>query len=55
MAHTQAICRAEGIPRITWSMYKPNRTARLFYERMGAETVEDLDFMYLTVDDCSGN
>ena len=49
MAHAQSICRESQATEILWSVYKPNRTAHDFYKRLGAELIDDLDYMYLKV------
>jgi GNAT superfamily N-acetyltransferase len=39
-------CRAIGGCGLLWSVYKPNRMAAEFYRRIGARTIDDLDFMW---------
>jgi GNAT superfamily N-acetyltransferase len=50
MARACSICRDDGLPEMLWSVYKPNRPAKRFYERLGAKVVDDLDFMHLEFD-----
>ena len=42
--------RAIGACGLFWSVYKPNKTAIAFYRRLGAKTVEYLDFMWWPAD-----
>ncbi len=46
MEAAMAHCRAIGGCGLFWSVYKPNRLAAEFYRRIGARTIEDLDFMW---------
>lgn len=50
MARGRSICRECGAIRMLWSVHKANRSAKRFYERLGAEIVDDLDFMCLDLD-----
>ena len=42
--------RVTGARGLFWSVYKPNKTAIAFYRRLGAKTVEYLDFMWWPAD-----
>jgi hypothetical protein len=33
-----------------WSVYKPNRATREFYEKLGAKILDDEDHMYIEVE-----
>jgi len=50
MAHAKSICRDANATEILWSVYKPNQAARKFYQHLGAEIIDDLDYMYLKVE-----
>jgi GNAT superfamily N-acetyltransferase len=54
MASAQSICRDSEAMEIVWSVYKPNHAAHQFYERRGAELVDDLDYMHLKVESQNG-
>jgi len=43
------LCREAGGHELLWTVYKPNKLAFDFYERLGAEYVKDLKFMYWPV------
>jgi ribosomal protein S18 acetylase RimI-like enzyme len=43
------ICREAGGHGLFWAVYLPNRLAKAFYERLGAEYVKALEFMYWPV------
>ena len=49
MERTREVCRAAGGGGLTWSVFKPNKLAAGFYERLGAEWIRDLDFMWWDV------
>lgn len=49
MARACSICRDRGATEMLWSVYRPNRPAKRFYEGLGATVVDDLDFMRLAV------
>ena len=51
MARAREICRAAGGGGLFWAVYRPNKLAAGFYERLGAEPVRDLDFMWWAVED----
>lgn len=46
MERAQDVCRAAGGGGLTWSVFKPNKLAAQFYERLGAEWIRELDFMW---------
>ena len=50
MKHAQTICIKSNAEEINWSVYKPNRAAREFYEKLGAKLLDDEDFMYIEVE-----
>jgi ribosomal protein S18 acetylase RimI-like enzyme len=50
MAHAKSICHDADATEILWSVYKPNQAARKFYQRLGAEIIDDLDYMFLKVE-----
>jgi ribosomal protein S18 acetylase RimI-like enzyme len=45
MLKAAEICREAGGSELVWAVYKPNRLAAEFYERLGAKYIEDLHFM----------
>jgi len=49
MAAAMEHCRRIGGCGLTWSVYRPNRLAFDFYRSLGAQPIEDLDFMWLPV------
>jgi GNAT superfamily N-acetyltransferase len=50
MKHAKAICTKTNLKEIVWSVYKPNRAAREFYESLGASLDDGADYMYLEVE-----
>jgi len=50
MEMAQEVCRSTGGKEICWSVYKSNTPAYDFYARLGANLVDDEDFMYLAVE-----
>ena len=50
MKCAQAICTKSNAKEIVWSVYKPNRAARDFYEKLDAKLDDDADYMYLEVE-----
>ncbi len=50
MTEAQMICREENVREMLWSVYKPNKLARGFYDHLGAELIDDLDYMHIKVD-----
>jgi ribosomal protein S18 acetylase RimI-like enzyme len=50
MARAKSICHDADATEILWSVYKPNQAARKFYQRLGAEIIDDLDYMFLKVE-----
>ena len=49
MKRAVEICKESNVKEIVWSVYKPNRGAHDFYEKLGAEIDDDADYMYLEV------
>jgi GNAT superfamily N-acetyltransferase len=49
MEAAAAKARAMGAAELIWSVYIPNALAACFYERLGAKTIDDLQFMHLRV------
>jgi GNAT superfamily N-acetyltransferase len=47
MSAAMAHCRSLGGCGLFWSVFKPNKTALVFYRGLGATTNETLDFMWL--------
>ncbi len=47
MSAAMADCRAIDGYGLLWSVFKPNIAAAAFYRRLGAQVIDDLDFMYL--------
>lgn len=45
MLKAAEICREAGGSELVWAVYKPNKRAAEFYERLGANYIEDLHFM----------
>ena len=41
---------ARGARRLIWAVFKPNRLAYDFYHRLGAERIDDLDWMTLSLE-----
>jgi ribosomal protein S18 acetylase RimI-like enzyme len=50
MKRAKAICIKSNAKEIVWSVYKPNRSARDFYEKLDAKMDDDADHMYLEVE-----
>jgi GNAT superfamily N-acetyltransferase len=42
--------RQGGARQLLWAVFRPNKLARDFYQRIGGQAVEDLDWMYLNLD-----
>ena len=51
MKRAGEICTAAGGKRLFWSVYSPNRPAFKFYERLGAQYLKDMEYMYLPLED----
>lgn len=49
MLRAADLCREAGGSELVWAVYKPNRLAAEFYERLGAKYIEDLNFMVWAV------
>lgn len=50
MDRVREICVAAGGGGLVWSVYKPNKLAARFYQRLGARWIEDLDFMWWEIE-----
>lgn len=50
MKHAKAICTKSNAKEIVWSVYKPNRAAREFYEKLDAKMDDAADYMYVEVE-----
>lgn len=49
MREAARIGREKNATLLFWAVYKPNRLAAGFYERLGARNLRDLDFMTIEV------
>jgi GNAT superfamily N-acetyltransferase len=49
MQHVADIGRRSAVADLVWSVYKPNKLAHGFYARLGAQYIDDLDYMYLEI------
>ncbi len=49
MERARGICRDADGGGLVWSVYKPNKLAAGFYERLGATWIRDLDLMWWEV------
>jgi GNAT superfamily N-acetyltransferase len=49
MEHAKELARVRGAGELFWSVYEPNKGAEKFYQRLGAEKVEDVFFMTLKI------
>ena len=54
MKRAGEICTATGGKRLFWSVYSPNRPAFEFYERLGAQYLQDMEYMYLPLEGETG-
>lgn len=45
MLQAAKLGREAGVSELVWAVYKPNKLAAEFYERLGAEYIDDLYFM----------
>jgi len=54
MKRAGEICTAAGGKRLFWSVYSPNRPALDFYERLGAQYLKDMEYMYLPLEGETG-
>jgi ribosomal protein S18 acetylase RimI-like enzyme len=50
MKRAKEICTKSNVKEIVWSVYKPNRAARDFYDKLDAKLDDDADYMYLEVE-----
>lgn len=49
MIRAADICREMGGQALFWPVYAPNKMAAAFYEKLGAQFIKDLNFMYWSV------
>jgi GNAT superfamily N-acetyltransferase len=49
MARAAQICHERGGTELIWGVYRGNMAARAFYERLGAQALDDVEFMSLPV------
>lgn len=49
MNRAAEICRDAGGSQLTWSVHPRNAIARRFYEKLGARTTREVDFMHWRV------
>lgn len=49
MLRAADIARDASAAELFWAVYKPNTSATKFYKRLGAELIDDLDFMRWSV------
>lgn len=49
MGRAAEICREQGGAELFWAVYAKNKEALAFYQRLGAEELQDLRFMTLKV------
>lgn len=54
MAAAAEQARRKGAPELIWAVFKPNRLAADFYERLGAEYFRELEFMHIPARDIAG-
>lgn len=47
MTRAREQCRAAGGKDLLWAVYKPNKLAREFYDRLGGRITADLDWMWI--------
>ncbi len=45
--------RAQNAWAIVWAVFKPNKLAARFYQRLGAQYIKDLDWMTLPIDEAA--
>ncbi len=51
MEAAAAMARAPGAKELIWSIYVANTPATRFYERLGAKTIDDPQFMHIRIQD----
>lgn len=49
MTHLAAAGRSQGAQALVWSVFKPNHLAAGFYQRLGAQYLENLHWMMLPI------
>jgi GNAT superfamily N-acetyltransferase len=54
MAAAAREARKKDAPELIWAVFKPNKLAGAFYERLGAEYFRELDFMHIAARDVTG-
>lgn len=54
MAAAAEQARAKGAQELVWAVFKPNRLAANFYERLGAEYFREIELMHITARDVGG-
>jgi len=54
MAAAAQRAQAQGAPELIWAVFKPNRLAADFYERLGAEYFRELEFMHIAAHNIGG-
>lgn len=50
LKYAKTICIESDVKEMVWSVYKPNRSARRFYDKLGAKPIDDEDYMYIMVE-----
>jgi GNAT superfamily N-acetyltransferase len=54
MAAAAEVARRKNAPELIWAVFKPNKLAVAFYERLGAEYFREIDFMHIAAQDVTG-
>jgi GNAT superfamily N-acetyltransferase len=54
MAAAAEQANRKGAPELIWAVFKPNKLAVEFYERLGAEYFRELAFMHIAARDMTG-
>jgi len=54
MAAAAQRAQAGGAAELVWAVFKPNRLAADFYERLGAEYFREIEFMHIAARDIAG-
>lgn len=54
MAAAAEQARSRNAPELIWAVFKPNKLAVAFYERLGAEYFRELNFMHIAARDMTG-
>ena len=55
MAAAADLAKQKGAPELIWAVFKPNRLASRFYEKLGAEYFRELEFMHIAARDIGGD